>query len=686
MPRPRALIELRNPSGIAARPTFVGLAIRFWGVVPIALAIALFGVRACIHTEPIDRLRPVPAQGGDPPGAQPLAGSVLVARGGPLIIGFQATKQARLSVNGRELRGSGVVKERILVPPGPLAIRFVASPGARLVWSPVGRRGDPEYVPATSISPDPPETATFPSGSGATISDGVIALLLLLVLVSSLLMLARARLAKVPRAMWIALGATFALALVARWIGLGDQGQTWDEDANWAAGRNYVTNLVGLDFSEPSWSWNFEHPPVMKLLDGIGAQFADGFGPARALSAIWTALGCALLVPIGARLATVRVGVLAAVIAALVPPLVAHGQIVGHESPTVLWWSLGVVLALGVHDDLPAANGLRHLVLRMVAVGAAVGIAVASRFVNGLLGPLCVLVIIVRAPREWRRETVIWIWVTAIAAVVVFVAVWPRMWMHPIAHLQESLAKLKGLHSPEPFLGMITNSPGSVYFVVYLFATTPLGMLLAAAGGLARTAVERTESLLLVLAWLVIPLAVVASPVRQDGVRYVMPCFLALSLLAAIGIDWLATRLETRTRHAFVALAAAMTLYLGITLVRTAPYYLDYFGEQVGGAGGVQQRNMLETAWWGEGVDRAVAYVNEHARPGAIIDRDCILPGHLAWFREDMWAAMTANPNTADYIVWYSPSTTTCAVPPAMREVFTVMHDGAVMVRVYARQ
>ena len=368
MPRPRALIKLRSPAGTAEPPTFVGRAIRFWGVVPIALAIALFGVRAWIHTEPLDRLSPVPAQGGDPPGAQPLAGSVLVARGGPLIIGFQATTQARLFVNGRELRGTGVIKERILVPPGPLAIRFAASPGARLVWNPVGRRGDPEYVPASSISPDPPDTATFPSGSGATISDGVIALLLLLVLVSSLLMLARARLAKVPRAMWIALGATFALALVARWIGLGDQGQTWDEDANWAAGRNYVTNLVGLEFSERAWIWNFEHPPVMKILEGIGAQLADGFGPARALSAIWTALGCALLVPIGARLATLRVGVLAAVIAALVPPLVAHGQIVGHESPTVLWWSLGVLLALGVHDDLPAANGLRPLILRMVAV------------------------------------------------------------------------------------------------------------------------------------------------------------------------------------------------------------------------------------------------------------------------------------------------------------------------------
>lgn len=657
--------------------------IRFWGVLPIALAIALFGVRACVHVEPLDRLAPAPTESGDPPGTEAFTGSVLVARGGPLIIGFSALQAARLTVNGREMRGAGVAKERILVPAGPLAIRFAASPGARLVWSPVGRRGDPEYLPASSLSPDPPATATFPAGAGAAISDGVIALLLLLVLVGSLLGLARARLAKVPREIWIALGATFALALVARAIGLGDQGQTWDEDVNWAAGRNYVTNLLSLDFSERAWSWNYEHPPVMKLLDGIGAQLADGFGPARALSAVWTAIGCALLVPIGARLARLRVGVLAAVIAALVPPLVAHGQVVGHESPTILWWSLGVLLALGVPDDRP---GRRALVLRLAAVGACVGIAVASRFVNGLLGPLCVLIVVVRAPAEGRRETLTWLWVMVAAAVVVFVVVWPRMWTHPIAHLQESLAKLKGLHAPEPFLGTLTNNPGAAYFFVYLFATTPLAMLLAAIGGFARTAAHRTASLLLVLAWLVVPLLVVASPVRQDGVRYVMPCFLALSLLAALGVDWLATYLERKSRHAFLALATAMTLYLGVTLVRTAPYHLDYFAEQVGGAGGVQRRNMLETAWWGEGVDRAVAYVNEHAKPRAAIDRDCILPGHLAWFREDLWATMTSNAAAADYLVWYSPFTTNCRVPPAMREVFTVTHDGAVMARVFARE
>ncbi len=672
MPRPRAL--------------------RFWGAIPIALAIGLFGLRAGLHVDPKDRLAAVGAWDGDPVGSQPLGGSVLVARGGPLIIGFQSNGPARLTVASHDVRGTGVQKEWIIVEAGPLPIRFAGPPDARLIWSPVGRRGDPEYLPASSLSPAPPETATY-HGAGADVTDGVIALLLLLVLVGSLLMLARQRLASVSRETWIALGVTFAVALLARWIGIGDQGQTWDEDVNWASGRNYVSNLLSLDGTQRSWIWNFEHPPVMKLLDGIGAQLADGLGPARLLSAIWISLGCALLVPIGARLARLRIGVLAALIAALLPPLVAHGQIVGHESPTVLWWSLGVLLALGVHDELSDDRRIvrRQVIVRMIAVGAAVGIAVASRYVNGLLGPLCVLIILVRTPREWRTTTLAWIGITALAAIVVFVAVWPRMWAHPIANLQESLHKLQGLHANEPFLGTVTNHPGPIYFLVYLAATAPLGILLATLGGLVRAGVERSRSLVIVLAWLVIPLGVAASPVRQDGVRYVMPCLLAISLLAALGIDRLAVRLEKVARlgragrRAYTGLVAAIALYLVFTLVRVHPFYLDYFGEQVGGAAGVQQRRMLETAWWGEGLNQAVAYVNEHARFGAPIVRNCILPGHLAWFRDDLWLAMTQDPASAEWIIWYSPTSSACSIPPTVHEVFTVTASGAVVARVYAR-
>jgi 4-amino-4-deoxy-L-arabinose transferase-like glycosyltransferase len=659
---------------------------RWWGAIPIALVIGLLALRACVHVDPRDRLRVVPSAADDPPGTIAQAGSLAVARGGPVIIGFHSEHGiGRLTVAGLDLRGQALVKDRVVLPAGPLAIRFAAPPDARLVWSPVGRRGDPEYVPTSSVSPDEPGTAAF-DGPGAAVGDGLIALGLLLTLIATILMISRHRLAKVPRATWIGLGAVFFGALIVRLIDLGGLGATWDEDVNWASGRNYITNLLSLDFDPTSWRWNFEHPPVMKLLDGIGAQLADGYGPARAMSAVWSSLGCALLVPIGVRLYNLRVGILAAAIAALLPPLVAHGQIVGHESPTVLWYSLGTLLALCVHDDLDGApNPRRTLYARLAVVGLVVGIAIGSRFVSGLLGPLCVLIVVVRAPAAWRRATLLGIPLMVAASVITFYAVWPRLWAHPFQAMSLSLAKLSAPHATEPFLGAITNHPPSYYFVVYLAATLPVGVLAAVLVGFVRSLLVSHRSALVLAAWFVIPLVVAASPVRQDGVRYVMPCLTALAMCAAVGIDAIASRLERRFRHAFIALSAVLVLYLSITLIRVHPYYLDYFGEHVGGAGTVAQRKWFETAWWGEGVDRAVAYVNEHAAVGAKLHRECIEVGHLTWFREDLWSSTVHTPQEATWIVVYAPERRSCPIPADARKVFEVTVDGAVLAAVYTR-
>ena len=119
--------------------------------------------------------------------------------------------------------------------------------------------------------------------------------------------------------------------------------------------------------------------------------------------------------------------------------------------------------------------------------------------------------------------------------------------------------------------------------------------------------------------------------------------------------------------------------------VQRPGHVLDEFGEQVGGAGRVAAHRALETAWWGEGVDRAVAYVNAHAAPGARVDRQCIEPSHLAWFREDLWAAMTTVASEATWIVSYAPASHPCALPPDARRVFTVTAGGAVLAHVYER-
>ncbi|MCX5747821.1 MAG: hypothetical protein NT062_35605, partial [Proteobacteria bacterium] len=285
--------------------------------------------------------------------------------------------------------------------------------------------------------------------------------------------------------------------------------------------------------------------------------------------------------------------------------------------------------------------------------------------------------------RAWRMRTLGWgALVMPLVAVVVVVLLWPRLWGHPAAALAESLKKLGTLHPAEPFLGTSTNTPPGYYFFVYLYATAPIGVLVGIVLFAWRAFVERRFVAPMVAILMVLtPLVVAFSPVRQDGVRYVIPSVAALALLAAIGFDFAVAKLARWRRPAIAVLAG----YFIVVLVRIHPYGLDYFGEQVGGAGTVERRRWFETAWWGEGLGEALAYVNAHAAPNARVYRDCIVPGHLAWFRADLWATVPHDPLQATWIVAYAPATTPCSIPKDATLKLSVEVDGAILARVYQR-
>jgi len=262
--------------------------------VAIAAAAALLGLRQLVvERDPLDRLQ----SGAN--GAR--EGSWFFPRGGPYILGFESPHgDATLAIDGRDVvRGRGIQTERLVYQAGPHAVSFTAPQGSRLLWHPPGRRGagELEYVPPSSLSAD----GSF-DHPGTSRLDGMFAILLVALAAGLGLYLARDALRRFDRRAAAAAGIVAVFALAVRLIDLGGAGQTWDEDVNWSAGRNYVTNGLALDFSPASWTWNYQHPPVSKYAAGIGAQLADGYGPARAVSALLIALACGLLVFIGRRL------------------------------------------------------------------------------------------------------------------------------------------------------------------------------------------------------------------------------------------------------------------------------------------------------------------------------------------------------------------------------------------------
>jgi 4-amino-4-deoxy-L-arabinose transferase-like glycosyltransferase len=594
-------------------------------------------------------------------------------------LGLESEQPAKLFIDDKlVVEGQGQKSKRVVYQAGSHQVRIETQAGYRLLWHPPGRRGPLEYVPASSLSPDT-KGAVF-QNPGTTRLDGFAAGGVLLAILLCTLYVNRRRLRSCDPTMLMTTLAVIFGALAIRCIGLDAQGQTWDEDVNWSAGRNYITNLLNFDFRESSWKWNYEHPPVMKYLAGIGAQFVDGYTVSRGISALLVSFACALLVPIGARLYSLRVGVLAAVLAALSPHIIAHSKVVGHEAPTLFFWSLLVWLSLRAHD---ASDDPYRLHKRFAVIGLVLGLAVFSRYINGLLAPLVGGILLIQSPAQERKKTLLLgISIIPLAALLTCFLVWPRMWSHPIEHLQESWAKLKKPHGLEPYLGTMTQAPGPSYFFVYLWATAPLGLLLFAKAFVGRVAILRERASLVILLWLAAPFVVTLSPVRQDGVRYIMPALLAMSLAAAVGLDAL-ERLSKYLR--FSVIGGALCLYMAIVCLRIHPFYLDYYGEQVGGPAKVAAAKSFEIAWWGEGMNEALDYLNDKAEPGDRVYKRCFEPGHLAWMRGDLWPSEARRADQADWILVYQPTLRSCQIPDDATLVFESRAQGAPLAQVYRR-
>jgi 4-amino-4-deoxy-L-arabinose transferase-like glycosyltransferase len=606
-------------------------------------------------------------------------GSWWFPRGGPFILGFESPEHATLAIDGEVIaQGKGQVLKRLIYDAGVHSVAFTAPPSARLLWHPPGRRGAPEYVSPSSLSPDPPTRAEF-TAPGTDHQGAAVMLGILVVLGWGLLALSRAF---DDGRIYGPAVLIFVVALAARVWGLSQFGQTWDEDEYWSSGRNYVINILAGDTRPGSWRWNHEHPPITKYLAGAGALAQDGYLAARMIFAVLGAGACVLAFACGRRLFGGRAGFLAGLIAALLPHLVAHGRVVGHETPSVFFWTLAVWIALSAVEEDRARPG--WLALRFAAIGVALGLAVGVRFTNLLVAPVLAAVILVLSRPHTLRATAIGLLTILPVAAATFVASWPRLWADPIGQIRASYGVLRNVHDPEPYLGVLTQHPPWHYFPVYVLATTPLLILVAAvlAGGV-RAALARDRAWVVVLVWLVVPFVLAFSPVRQDGVRYVLPVLVPLAIAAGAGIDYLMDRLP---RLAF-PIGLVVLGYLGTVNWRIHPYQLDYYAEHVGGPARVADKDWFEIAWWGEGLGEAVRYINRRARRGASVAR-VAHPAHVTWLRGDLWHRITDRVTPETEWVLENPYGRRFGrgeprLPPGTEPVFEVRAQGAVLARVY---
>jgi len=206
----------------------------------------------------------------------------------------------------------------------------------------------------------------------------------------------------------------------------------------------------------------------------------------------------------------------------------------------------------------------------------------------------------------------------AVVAVVAFYALWPSMWVDPGRALRLITTNVRiAINTTHPSSGVFWGPTGSdknpLYYLISIpFHLTPLTTIGLLAGIFATWRLRRYRVLLLALwAYAIIFIASV-SIVGRRGDRYVLPVYLALDLLAAIALVWVANRLAAanwrrlKGKWKWVLGVAVGVQILFISLYH--PYYFNYFNPLLGNG---RTAPYLINVGWGEGLDQAAEYLNQ---------------------------------------------------------------------------
>lgn len=475
----------------------------------------------------------------------------------------------------------------------------------------------------------------------------------------------------------------FVLALAVRLWGLNAAGNVWDEYFYYDAMRDYVRNIIALDFNPDHWQSNLEHPPAGKYAyapaliwnHARNVSDRDAYHAPRFMAALYGAGTVALVFLIGSAFFGLDVGVIAALIYGLLPPVIAYHKILGLDAPMVFWFTLAMYYLYRWLDSR------RSNTLWLAVVVAA--LAAVSKFNALLIFPVFLTPIAIEQWPKLRKTGE----VTLPLPLLLFpflvgamlVLLFPWLWSNTLDHFLAMLNHWGG-HIYELFLGRVREAPPT-YFAVHFLVGTPLLVLILQALGMWQVVRERSLKHWTLLAWFVAPFLFSFYHLRQDHLRYVLTAFPAVALLAAIGLAAVVKRWPKLKLASWGILA----IYLLFVVHAIHPYYLNYYNELVGGAKGVAKHQTFDLGFYGEGIKEATEVVNASAPVGATVHYE-VIPDDAPYL--DRPRLVRHDVIGADYLIVNSnaltdPRKRAAAVTTSYRLIHEVKAAGAPFVWVY---
>ncbi len=265
---------------------------------------------------------------------------------------------------------------------------------------------------------------------------------------------------------------------------------------------------------------------------------------------------------------------------------------------------------------------------RVLIAGIITGIALQSKQSNLLIVPILGAMFFFQYKQLGKklRAAFVATRIKALIAVLlisiaVFIVIWPQV----LFHFKEIYAihqKLWSVHfsskiwqitlsPPEVFFGRLMLTP-VFYYIVYFFITIPLLILCLFFIGVRQIFKKKNIYLFSILIWFLLPFCLSIYSWRQHGLRYIIEIYPAISIISAIGFEFLLLKLTKKPIYKLL-FPITFIFYMLVNLWQIKPYYLDYFNELIGGVNTVYKYKLFQIGWWGEGLREAGLYIIENA-------------------------------------------------------------------------
>ena len=244
---------------------------------------------------------------------------------------------------------------------------------------------------------------------------------------------------------WLILVALAIAALIPRIILATQLDMVTDEGTYIKAGKIYLPLILHFNIGSSGWTFNYEHPPFVKLLIGLcidmNAHLGHILGELIAARIPSIIFGTLLVVAIY-WLGRAPVGRVVALLAALC--LAFSPWLVYFSALAYLDMTMTALITMAYLLLWPAIRQPRLYLL----VAALVGLGVASKYTAALAIPGIILftvyyffVMRFRLPPD-QRPTIPWLWWIASLAVapIVFFIIDPAIWRNPLSLLKSSFS------------------------------------------------------------------------------------------------------------------------------------------------------------------------------------------------------------------------------------------------------